>query len=311
MKTNYLNLIAKSYIKLTKENDDNLAIFFFQKYNKLKNETPKNRFFNKLIENIENLINNSYTKAKEPDLSGIPDEHLDDYINELKRKKNEYLDAMDLHHIDCIAQGIPYDIPNWEICTDATKLTNALNNDYVELEDPINIITPRKKISKKELIVRKSKLEYLKSEAERASKAEGIDNLDEKINIEHKEEDSSPEIRKKVEKAFQFTLQTRGKKNQLLSNDDYERLVGWVTEYFENIVIKKDDMLPVIDSSITVNLKGYITYIRYAFKLLEEEIGLPYPNPDSFYKLGGLCFADLKEDKPSDIQKTTKPIRWK
>ena len=89
METDYLNLIAKSYIKLTKENDDNLALFFFQKYSKLKrkNGTPKNRFYNKLIENIENLINNSYNKAKEPDLSGIPDEHRIDQENELKEKK--------------------------------------------------------------------------------------------------------------------------------------------------------------------------------------------------------------------------------
>jgi hypothetical protein len=310
METYYLNLIAKSYIKLTKENDDNLAIFFFQKDNKLKrkNGTPKNQFFNKLIENIENLINNSYNKAKEPDLSGIPDEHRIDQENELKRKKNNFLYKMDLYYLDCDLQGIPYYIPNWEICTDATKLTDALINDYVELKDPIAIITPSKKISKKELIVRKSKLEYLISEAERAREANNIEELNvESIKKEQiKEEINTPtsfyDIEETVIKHFQFTVEIDDrKKKQMLSQEEFLKLVSWVTSFFEN-----NYELPHIDTPIMEVHIGK-TKIKSAFKKLIHIYHSKRPKPKSFYTLVAKCFYVLQDETEASIQKTSDP----
>ncbi|SFS63002.1 hypothetical protein [Lutibacter maritimus] len=305
METYYLNLIAKSYIKLTIENDDNLALFFFQKYNKRKD----NRFYDKLTENIENLINNSYTKAKEPDLSGIPDEHRDDYIRVLKTKENYYFAAMDQYSDYCAEEGLPNNTPNWEICTDATKLTNALNNEYVKLKDPINIITPSKKISKKELILKKSKLEYLKSEAERASKVSSIDELDEIAAIEtnplksqNSQLNNSTTIKIAVQNAFKFTLEiNKTKEKQILSEEDYSRLVEWVTYFFEN-----DYKVPYIDSPIT-ELNIGITYIRFAFKELIDSLHSKKSRPKTFYELVSKCFSALSNDTEELIQQTSKP----
>lgn len=295
METYYLNLIAKSYIKLTKENDDNLALFFFQKYSKLKRKTPKNRFYKKLKENLENLINNSYTKAKEPDLSGIPDEHLDDYILGLKTKENNYFAAMDQYSDYCAEEGLPNNTPNWEICTDATKLTNALNNEYVKLKDPINIITPSKKISKKELIVRKSKLEYLKREAKRASKVKSTDELDEIPVIETPTPSvvgTSPNkndgsIKTTVQNAFKFTLTINlRQKRHILSQQDYNNLVKCVTEYFDNDLTVPEIIEP-IEKFYTA--KGNIVQ---AFKDLfaKLEPGRSNSKPDTYFDLISLCF---------------------
>lgn len=66
---------------------------------------------------------------------------------------------------------------NFEECINAKQLKEALKYG-LNLIDPIRIISPDKDIQADDLVLRKSKLEYLKTEAIRARDAKDIEELD-------------------------------------------------------------------------------------------------------------------------------------
>jgi hypothetical protein len=75
--------------------------------------------------------------------------------------------------------GVTYAITrvNYEECNNAKQLLEALQYG-LNLIDPIKIISPNKEIQADDLVLRKSKLEYLKTEAIRARDAHCINDLD-------------------------------------------------------------------------------------------------------------------------------------
>ncbi|MFT5250683.1 MAG: hypothetical protein ACI93P_002425 [bacterium] len=181
----FTDLIAKSYLIYTKNNDNDIAHLYYKEQVKVKEGNNKDffskkEFYNKLISQIQALINGSiYTFTNDSiykrgpyDISNIPKESRDEYYFEMdhmyiKEKNNFY---------DFEAPG--FNISNWEECEDAYILKECIYFQLVTLKDPVAFIDPSDSISKETLVLRKSKLEHLKSEAERASKVTSIDELD-------------------------------------------------------------------------------------------------------------------------------------
>ncbi|HEY9220925.1 MAG TPA: hypothetical protein VIO43_05015 [Lutibacter sp.] len=314
MKTFFTDLIAKSYINYTTENISEIAQFYYTEQLKVRESSnggnifSKKQFYNNLISNITALIDASYSKYEdneEIDLSGIPPEFQEEYLlNTLYEKSEEQRELFSQYLEDRL-----YEKPiDWEKCNDAEKLQIAINNRFVIFKDPVSFIEPSDSIYIKTLVLRKSKLEYLKSEAERASKAKTIDELDEidaLIFLGKKSPSKPSDIENTVQKAFKFTLKIDPrKKKQILSEEDYLKLVNWVTYYFENKL-----ELPEIISPIK-ELNTGKTIIRYAFKELIDLLNNKKPRPESFYDLIRGCFKDLSSDTTILIQKSSKPIGY-
>jgi len=295
----FYNLIVRSL------SETNIAHFYFYEYQKFgygansKVIFSEKLFYDKLINTIELCISDSH--CNDDHLKEVYDmiEFEPDFEAYEKLLMKKIQDNYNENSINLKVKPI-----DWENCSNAGRLTEAFQQGLI-LKDPVKFITLNKDSTPDIFVIRKSKLEYLKSEVIRASKATTANDLDEIINLPNIENNPASEIRKKVEKAFHFTLKTVKNKKQILSNDDYLRLVEWVTFYFENKC-----ELPYIDTPISDLPKGNRTYIRYAFKLLIDKIDSTYPKPDSFYILIELCFKDLEGDTKSKVQKTSKPFNW-
>ncbi|WP_165732379.1 hypothetical protein [Polaribacter sp. 20A6] len=305
----YKDIVTKASI----ENDNNIALYFYQEYYQVRQGSSakiifgQNQFFRELILYIDKLIEGTIYKAKEPDLSNMPWDEKDEYLRDLQRKKDEYLEGYSMYYHDMVSIGLSISIPDWEKCNDAVKLLKAINSEYVVLNDPIAIITPNKEIQVKALVLRKSKLEFLKTEAIRASRVNDINELDEdSIDLPQQDTDDSS-VRAKVSKAFRFTLSKDFRKDkQILSQQDYDKLVSWVTEYYE-----EDFTLPKITEPIKqVNTsKGNVFQV---FKdLFLELCPEKYKSkPDSFYNLIKACFYQYRNDEISNISKSKRPTNY-
>jgi hypothetical protein len=313
----FTDLIAKSYLIYTKNNDNDIAHLYYKEQVKVKEGNNKDffskkEFYNKLISQIQALINGSiYTFTNDSiykrgpyDISNIPKESRDEYYFEMdhmyiKEKNNFY---------DFEAPG--FNISNWEECEDAYILKECIYFQLVTLKDPVAFIDPSDSISKETLVLRKSKLEHLKSEAERASKVTSIDELDDNIEInknnQPKEdvifENDLNDIENIVRKHFQFTVEIDDrKKKQMLSQEEFLKLVSWVTYFFEN-----NYELPHIDTPI-MEVHISKTKIKSAFKNLIHIYHYRRPKPKSFYTLVAKCFYVLQDETEASIQKTSDP----
>ena len=114
--------------------------------------------------------------------------------------------------------------------------------------------------------------------------------------------DKVSEINQKVKDAFSFTLKIDPRKHkQILSDEDYDKLVGWVTYFFEN-----NFEVPSVEFPIeTVNSsKGNIIY---TFKKLFNDLFPNSTSPDSFFELISTCFSKYKNYSKQNIQKMSKP----
>lgn len=319
---NFTDLIARSYIEYTKENDDDIAHFLSQEYNQVRPEAnekyilSKEQFYRKLILKIDTLIDTPYTKIEPKPLGNRYINEEEEYYEmeraEERRYECEREEATYMLYLE--EQGITYIPPtpiNWEECDDAILLIKAINNGNL-LKDPITIISPNKDIQADDLVLRKSKLEYLKTEAIRARDANSINELSIEVklneNLHIKLDDHSvyniSNIENIVKNRFQFTLEINGRKNvPMLSNDEYLKLVEWVTYFFIN-----DYKLPNIDTPILgKNISK--TRIRAAFKSLFQFCHPRQPLPKSFYDLVPKCFHALKDDTAETMQKTKNPER--
>ncbi|OAD46008.1 hypothetical protein [Polaribacter atrinae] len=310
---NLIDIISRAYLLYTRKDDNEIAQHFFQEFDTAKKNSEiifsKKQFFNKLINELNIQIQRTFHQSSIYNTSSnIPEEHLDAYYETID---HYYLEAQKKYYKflnDLAIKKIPS--PNWEESNDASSLINAINEFGIYLEDPITFIEPNKEIYKSTLVLRKSKLEFLKTEAERAKKATNIDELDElckvdssTLSINDSQEDShNNEIQKAVKEAFNFTLKIDPRKKvQILSDEDFTKLINWVSSYYKNNL-----SLPVIKNPImTVNTAK--DNIRTAFKKLFVLLHPTKTKPDSFFQLITSCFYPYRKDKKSTIEKCKTP----
>ena len=130
----FTDLIAKSYLLYTKKNDNEIAQFYYQEQLKVKEGGmsdfvfSKKQFYNKLISQIQALINesiytftnNSIYKRGPYDISDIPEESRDEYYFEMdnlyREEKNNFYDF----------EAPGFNIDNWEECEDAYILKESI-----------------------------------------------------------------------------------------------------------------------------------------------------------------------------------------
>lgn len=121
-----------------------------------------------------------------------------------------------------------------------------------------------------------------------------------------KSDTSSNEIikstkKEEVIKAFNFTkFHDFGKHKEILTIEDFNKLIEWVTFYFDN-----NFEIPSINKPIQkVNTaKGNISY---TFKNLFKELYPNYDYPTSLFELYKSCFYQYRNDKESNFKKSRK-----
>jgi len=191
----FTDLIALSYLEYTKENDHNIAQYYFQEFYKVRPEAnakeiySKNQFYAKLITKLDSLINKSISKERITigtetliQAFSLTPAEIDDLDlalgHEQQDENNEHF--IDEEQLDYYFQrpNLSFIEPLWETCDDAATLIYGIHKAKIELKDPISIINPSVDIYDKPMVLRKSKLEYLKKEAVRASEAKTIAELD-------------------------------------------------------------------------------------------------------------------------------------
>jgi hypothetical protein len=309
----FSNIIIKGYIEYTVENEDNIAHFFFQEHHKVRPMSnsdfiyTKEHFFKKLIREINKLIS-STVHNRHIDKSLY---NYDTQINEEEEFKTWEEKRLKDHQLMLDDNGVNITAERkcWETHTNAKEVNEALN-EGLHVKDPIRIISFDNEINSKDLVLRKSKLEFLKTEAERAKKAITIDELDELDEVDlstlsidnSKEESDNNEIKKAVKEAFKFTLKIDPRKKvKILSDEDFTKLINWVSFYYENNLTLPDITKPIM----TVNTAK--DNIRTAFKKFFVLLHPTKTKPDSFFKLITSCFHPYRYDKKSTIEKCKTP----
>jgi len=257
---NFTDLIAKSYLKYTKEKDVNIAVFFYQEHYQIRPEArakliySEEQFYKELIKKIDGFINIS-EKNYDVDLTYFPDAYIEpkDFKSWAENDLKEKQDFYDYAGIDYILK--PF---NWEKIENAKHLKDALLNG-LNLEDPITIISPSKEIQADDLVLRKSKLEYLKTEAIRAGNANDIRELDNTPLIPNMViENDSPNnlnnsqltyeevVDKVISKALEIIRPLGGYNIQdsLLDSVDMNRLNSYVASLIKTGNLPADKLLP-------------------------------------------------------------------
>jgi hypothetical protein len=308
---NFTDLIAKSYLKYVNKgtNEVNIAQVFFQEYYSVRPEAKEKyifshkQFYTELINEIDTLtkraVYNHHLNSLDFEINDA-----EDFEEFQKKRLLDHQNLIDDAGVTYVVKRVDY-----EECTNAKQLTEALKYG-LNLIDPVKIITPSKTIQADDLVLRKSKLEYLKAEAIRARDTNSIDGLSEvrelNKNISGKPVDLSvynlDYIEDIVKDRFKFTLEVQPRKKvPMLSNDEYLQLVRWVTYFFINNYELPNNITPILGNKIGK------TRIRTAFKNLFHFCHPRQPLPKSFYGLVPFCFHALKDDNEETMQKTSDP----
>jgi len=306
---NFTDLVIRALIEYTIEREDNIALFFYQAYYSVRPKSnapfiyPMEKFFDKLNGKLDHLISTTYHNHY-IDPKYFDDVNID-YAGEFT-KYDQIRYEKQLRAVDESGANITVERINWEKCRDPKTLEEGLDN-WLDLKDPVRIITPNKEIYKNDLVIRKSELIYLKKEADRAFK---VDNLDLLVNnpVPKYSISNSPisAIRQSVIDAFDLAIKIREGKEKIISDEDYQELINWVTIYFES-----GFKTPPIDTRIVLfKKKGNVTYIRFAFKVLIDKWCEDNRRPESFYTLISDCFEGFDKETPDTIQRTSKPYNW-
>tara|TARA_R110002126_G_scaffold142546_5_gene288473 strand:- start:32858 stop:33811 length:954 start_codon:yes stop_codon:yes gene_type:complete len=310
---NLINIISRAYLLYTLKNDKEIAQHFFQEFDTAKKNSDtiftKKQFFNRLINELNLLIKKTNNKSFKYNIpQNVTSQVLDDYYRYIDEeeyysqvKYNEYKDR--LTESDQL-------IPNWETVNNAESLKLAMDDFLIKLKDPVAFINPSKEVRKTTMVLRKSKLEFLKTEAIKARDANNINDLDNEKELD-KNNHSSKEVTSEndlvdiegfVREHFKFTLDINDrKKKAMLSEEDYLKLVKWVTYFF-----KKKYELPYIETPI-MNVNIGKTRMKVAFNKLIQVYHPSRPKPISFYELVSKCFYVFKDETRDSIQKTSDP----
>ena len=292
---NFKDIITRNYLKYTRGKEENIAKFFFYELFKTKqndnsiNNFLKEDFYKDLLKEINTLIRSTVHNYN-IDLTYFPDAIIEptDFKSWQKKRLEDHQFLLDEGGIDYVVKPT-----NWEETENAKELKEALENG-LDLIDPVAIITPSKTVQAEDLVLRKSKLEYLKKEAERARAAKSIVDLDESTASSKISTDNLySKIEETVKDVFKFTEKKNPDNNKIiLSKENYNNLVKWTTLYYVNeLDSEKDSKLPLIDSPLKMPNIG-VTYIRYAFLELNDELNPKGRRPDSFHMFVASCFTN-------------------
>jgi len=303
----FTDLMKRSYSHYTKNKDTDIAQYYFEKQG--KSEYLKLDFYDELISTIDSLIEKTYSKVPKYNIDPIGSKqdrtdqiYCEEHEDQLRYEEaKEEADRIQYEEEPDYLYEQPIAI-NWEECIDAGKLTNALNNKGIVLKDPIVIIDPSEDICSESMVLRKSKLLYLREEAVRAKNAKSIEDLNiDTIGLSVENEVLS--IEKIVRDAFAFTLKKDPRKHEIiLSEDNYNNLIKWVTFYFENNFQIPEIEKPIMDCNTN---KGNI---RYTFKLLFKKLCSGQTYPINFDTFSVKCFHFLfKKDVKGAISQEKKP----
>lgn len=113
-------------------------------------------------------------------------------------------------------------------------------------------------------------------------------------------------IRNKIKTAFSFMLQSDPRKHkQILTEQDFEKLISWLTHYSENEFSIPEITEPIITANTT---KGNIIY---SFKAFFQTEFRGHNMPDSLFELAKSCFYQLSNDKIENMRKTKEPENYK
>jgi hypothetical protein len=110
----------------------------------------------------------------------------------------------------------------------------------------------------------------------------------------------------RIKDFFGFMLnEDRRKHQQILSDSDFSKLVGWVSYYFTNNL-----SIPKISSPIkSINTtKGVVIH---TFKLFFKEEHPTMDMPDSLFGLIKACFHKYRDDEIMNLRKTNCPRDYK
>ena len=161
---NFTDLIARSYLKYVNKgkNEVNIAQFFFQEYHLVRPDAKEKyifshkQFYTELINEINALIKGSAHNRhiNSPDFDFDYAKAFEEFQQKRLLDHQSLLDHAGVTHV---VKRVDY-----EKCTNANQLKEALEHG-LSLIDPIKIISPSKEIQADDLVLRKSKLEYLKA----------------------------------------------------------------------------------------------------------------------------------------------------
>jgi len=244
---NFKDLIARSYIEHTEEKEYNIAHTYYQEFQAVRAGSnasyifSKEQFYKKLIKELEALIRSTVHNYNVDSSYFDAIEETKDFKswekNDLKRKQEIY---------DDLGYNYTFTPTNWEETKNAKELDKALE-EGLELNDPVRIISPSKTIQADDLVLRKSKLEFLKSEAVRARDANNIYELDDdisstntliepisfnnSIDYKSKKEEALKEV---ISKALEIIKPLGGiyKLESLLNEPEMIRLSTYITSIF-------------------------------------------------------------------------------
>lgn len=117
-------------------------------------------------------------------------------------------------------------------------------------------------------------------------------------NTQEDEEKNSETHKKTVEEHFRFMLKNDPRKHKpILSSDDHDKLVNWVTAYFENEL-----EVPEITHPIK-NCNTAHGNVVHTFRILFKEIHPFSTYPESLWELIRSCFHRLKKHEDKALSK--------
>ena len=163
--TFFKDIIAQSYLLFTKNGDKEIAKFYSQEFNKVSEGSnssicySKKQFYTNLMSNIDSLIKVTYASKNKSNNTYEDSILRQEYIRRGSRQQEDNMD-------ECYLYGYEYTPPinhNWEVCKDAEKLTYAIENKGLVLNNPITIIQPCESISPEPIVLRKKNLFILKA----------------------------------------------------------------------------------------------------------------------------------------------------
>lgn len=115
----------------------------------------------------------------------------------------------------------------------------------------------------------------------------------------------SSSYRKDIIKAFEFMLEKDPRKHKvILDESDYNKLINWVTYYFDN-----NFSLPNTDPITKVNTsKGNVIF---TFLKVFRELHPNKTKPNSLFELIKICFKEYRNDNIDNYKKQKEPQYYK
>lgn len=124
---------------------------------------------------------------------------------------------------------------------------------------------------------------------------EGNSNV--KQNIEKKVELNKTELSEKIEKYFGFFNENCPRKHkQILKDEDFNKLINWTTEYFENSFEVPEIIKPIE----VVNTNK--TYVQLAFRYLFKELHASSTYPKTLFTFYQRAFKKYSNDKRKNFE---------